>query len=83
MRPAILSTGKSQGTEHASLKAVHSELIDHRHMSAVIPANAHIRATVVANALPNEEMSALIRLCTNRSSLFFVSSRAVASNSLN
>lgn len=82
MRSKILSIGKSQGTERASSEAVHSGLIDRRLMSAVILGNAHIHATVVANVLPNEEMSAHIRLCTNRSSLFYVSSRAVASNSL-
>lgn len=83
MRSTVLSTGKSQGTEPALLEAVYSELIDHRLTSAVILGNAHIPVIVVANALRNEEMSALIRLCMNRSSLFSVSSRAVASNSRN
>lgn len=82
MRSTILSAGKSQGTEPVSVEAVHLELINHRLMSAVILGNARIHAIVVANALPNEEMSALTRLCMNRSSHFCVSSRAVASNSL-
>lgn len=83
MRSTLFTTRKSQGTESVSIEAVRLELIDHRLMSAVILGNARTHAIVVANALPNEEMSALTRLCMNRSSLFCVSSRAVASNSLN
>jgi hypothetical protein len=54
-----------------------------RRMSVATQGNGRIHAIIVVNGLPNEEMSAPIRLCMNRSSLSFVSLRTVGSNSPN